>query len=73
MLVSVPCGTAEEREARVAVENLSHLEAHYALALEHEDYRSACWIAIRAIHRIGKTELWLLRLRGCLKRRAHAY
>jgi hypothetical protein len=53
----------------MAAECLEHNEGVYALAIELEDYRAACWIAIRAIHRIGKTELWLLRLRGSLARR----
>jgi hypothetical protein len=53
----------------MAAESLEHNEGVYALAIQLGDYRAACWIAIRAIHRIGKTNLWMLRLRGCLKRR----
>jgi len=53
----------------MAAECLEHNEGIYALALERGDYRAAAWQAIRAIRRAGRTDLWTLRLRGCLARR----
>jgi len=53
----------------MAAENPSHNEFYYALALQQGDYRAAAWQAIRAIRRAGRTDLWTMRLRGCLARR----
>jgi len=53
----------------MAPENLDHNEGIYALAIQFGDYRAACWQALRAIRRAGRTDLWTLRLRGCLERR----
>lgn len=53
----------------MAAENPAHNEYSYALALQLEDYRAGAWHALRAIRRGGKTDLWMMRLRGCLERR----
>ena len=53
----------------MSAENLDHNEGIYALALQLGDYRAAAHQAIRAIRRAGKTDLWTMRLRGCLERR----
>ena len=53
----------------MAVENLLHNEAVYAIAMERGSYRRACWIAIRAMRQYGRHGLWRTRLRGSLVRR----
>jgi hypothetical protein len=54
----------------MAAENLEHNEGVYALAIQLGDYRRACWVALRSLRHIGKTDLWTMRLNGALKRRA---